>query len=86
MCDIADSRLIIDRYDADKDGKLGFWEFSNALLPIQGGLRDDVEMRKAIWEISHETLELLKKTFRCIIDSEAMIESIRQRISRERSI
>jgi hypothetical protein len=33
-CDIADARLIIDRYDADKDGKLGFWEFSNAILPI----------------------------------------------------
>jgi hypothetical protein len=85
-CDIADARLIIDRYDADKDGRLGFWEFSNALLPIQAGLRDDVEVRKAIWDISSETLELLKKTFRCIVDSEAMIEGIRQRISRERSV
>jgi len=75
--DIADARLIIDRYDADKDGRLGFWEFSNALLPIQSDLRDDVEMRKAVWEISSETLELLKKTFRCIVDSEAMIEGIR---------
>ena len=34
-CDISDSRLLIDRYDADKDGRLGFWEFSNALLPIE---------------------------------------------------
>ena len=33
-CDIADARLVVDRYDADKDGRLGFWEFSNALLPI----------------------------------------------------
>lgn len=33
-CDIEDAKLIIDRYDADKDGRLGFWEFSNALLPI----------------------------------------------------
>lgn len=85
-CDIADARLIIDRYDADKDGRLGFWEFSNSLLPIYAGLRDDVEMRKAIWDISSETLELLKKTFRCIVDSEAMIEGIRQRIARERSV
>lgn len=76
-CDIADARLIIDRYDADKDGRLGFWEFSNSLLPIYAGLRDDVEMRKAVWDISSETLELMKKTFRCIVDSEAMIEGIR---------
>jgi hypothetical protein len=34
VADIADARLIIDRYDADKDGRLGFWEFSNSLLPI----------------------------------------------------
>jgi hypothetical protein len=33
-CDIADARLLIDRYDADKDGRLGFWELSNAFLPI----------------------------------------------------
>ncbi len=32
--DLSDARLVIDRYDADKDGRLGFWEFSNALLPI----------------------------------------------------
>jgi hypothetical protein len=34
ICDIADARMIVERYDADKDGKLGFWEFSNAILPI----------------------------------------------------
>jgi len=34
ICDISDARMLIDRYDADKDGKLGFWEFSNAILPI----------------------------------------------------
>jgi Ca2+-binding EF-hand superfamily protein len=45
-CDIADARLIIDRYDADKDGRLGFWELSNAFLPIQANLRDEIEMRK----------------------------------------
>jgi hypothetical protein len=76
-CDIADSRLLVDRYDADKDGRLGFWEFSNALLPIQAGLRDDVEMRKAIWDISSETLDLFKKTLRTLLDSECMLESLR---------
>lgn len=34
ICDISDARMVVDRYDADKDGRLGFWEFSNALLPI----------------------------------------------------
>jgi len=43
-------------------------------------------MRKAIWDISSETLELLKKTFRCIVDSEAMIEGIRQCVAREKSV
>lgn len=33
-CDIIDAKLIVDRYDADKDGRLGFWEFSNSLLPV----------------------------------------------------
>jgi Ca2+-binding EF-hand superfamily protein len=59
-CDIADARLIIDRYDADKDGRLGFWEFSNTLLPIQSSLRDELEMRKgSSAEFSSETKELL---------------------------
>lgn len=79
-CDIHDARLIVDRYDADKDGKLGFWEFSNALLPIQPGLRDEIERKRAIWDISAETLDILKKTFRHLLDAEAMIEGIRQRL------
>jgi len=84
-CDISDARLLVDRYDNDKDGRLGFWEFSNALLPIQSEMRDDVESRKAIWDVSSETKELVKKTFRCLIDTESMIEGIRQRIAREKS-
>jgi Ca2+-binding EF-hand superfamily protein len=84
--DIADARLIVDRYDADKDGRLGFWEFSNALLPIQSDLRDDIERRRAIFDISNDTLDLLKKTFRKVIDAEGMLEGIRQRIQREKSV
>jgi hypothetical protein len=77
VCDIADCKLFVDRYDADKDAKLGFWEFSNALLPIDAILRDDLERRKAIWEMSVETKELLRKVFRKLIDTETMIESLR---------
>lgn len=48
----SDIRLLVNRYDADKDGKLGFWEFCNSLLPIDEVLRDEVERRKAVWELS----------------------------------
>lgn len=47
VCDISDCKLLIDRYDTDKDGKLGFWEFSNSLLPLDTLVRDDLERRKA---------------------------------------
>lgn len=86
VCDIADAKLLVERYDADKDGKLGFWEFSNALMPIDPILRDDLERRKAVWEIGYDTKDFLRKVFRKLIDSECMMESIRQRIARERSI
>lgn len=86
VCDIADAKLLVERYDADKDGKLGFWEFSNALLPIDPILRDDVERRKAIWDLSFDTKELLRKVFRKLIDAEAMVESLRQRLNREKSV
>jgi hypothetical protein len=33
-CDIADVKLVVSRYDADQDSRLGFWEFSNIFLPI----------------------------------------------------
>jgi hypothetical protein len=49
--------MIIDRYDSDRDGKISFWEFSNALLPIDTVSRDEVERRKPIWELSYETKE-----------------------------
>jgi len=77
ICDPSNARLVVERYDADKDGKLGFWEFSNALMPIEAILRDDLERRKAVWDLGFETKELLKRVFRKIIDAEAMIESIR---------
>jgi hypothetical protein len=31
----SDIKLFFERYDSDQDGKLGFFEFSNALLPIE---------------------------------------------------
>jgi hypothetical protein len=69
--------LFVDRYDSDKDGRLGFWEFANALLPVDSILRDDLERRKAVWDLSFDTKEYLRRVFRKIIDAETMMESIR---------
>ncbi len=76
--------MVIDRFDSDRDGKLTFWEFSNALLPIDPLARDDIERRKAVWEISYETKETLRKILRKVLDTEISIESLRVRISKEK--
>lgn len=47
VSDISDVRLFVERYDADRDGKLGFWEFANSLLPVETLIRDDLERRRA---------------------------------------
>jgi hypothetical protein len=47
VCDISDVKLLVERYDADRDGRLGFWEFSNSLLPVETLVRDDLERRRA---------------------------------------
>jgi len=46
VLDIADAKLILERYDSDVDGRLGFWEFSNMVLPIEPIMRDELERRK----------------------------------------
>jgi hypothetical protein len=46
-CDLDDVRLYVERYDSDRDTKLGFWEFSNSLLPVETILRDELERRRA---------------------------------------
>ena len=43
----SDVELLRARYDADQDGKLGFWEFASIFLPIEPTLRDSVERRQA---------------------------------------
>ena len=47
--------MVLARYDQDGDGKLGFWEFSNAVLTTDVVLRDEVERRKPSYELSLET-------------------------------
>jgi hypothetical protein len=62
--------MVIDRFDSDRDGKLSFWEFSNMLLPLDPIARDDIERRKAIWEIGYETKDVIRRLFRKIVDAE----------------
>ena len=42
----SDLALLRERYDADQDGRLGFWEFASIFLPIDPTLRDSVEKRQ----------------------------------------
>ena len=77
VCDEADCRLLLVRYDADEDMRLGFWEFCNILMPIEPTLREELERRASIEEMTEETGMALKTVFRHAIDSECMIESIR---------
>ena len=85
-CGPEDGQLLVTRYDSDGDQKLGFWEFSNIFMPADGDLRDDLERKQAVWEISASTKDAIRHCLRRVIDSEQMVESIRQRIDRETSV
>ena len=86
ICEISDLRLFVERYDSDRDQRLGFWEFSNSLLPVDSLIRDDIERKKAQFEMSYETKELLRRVFRKLIDAENVVEHLRQRIARESQV
>ena len=72
--------MFLRRYDADQDGKLGFWEVSNGLLPVDIRYRDDIESRQQAYDMSVETRELFKKVFRRAIDVEVLVESLRVKV------
>lgn len=82
VCEEADCRLLLVRYDADEDLRLGFWEFCNILMPIEPTLREELERRAGIEEMSSETKLLLKTVLRHAIDTECMVESIRQTVEK----
>jgi hypothetical protein len=69
--------LVFDRFDSDRDGKLGIWEFTNQLLPTENMIRDEVEQRDAAYELTFETKEALINVFRKCIDVEVEVEMIR---------
>ena len=82
VCEEADCRLLMVRYDADEDLRLGFWEFCNILMPIEPTLREELERRAGIEEMSSETKLLVKTVLRHAIDTECMVESIRQTVEK----
>lgn len=43
-----DAHLLLNRYDADEDGSLTFWEFANILLPVDDVLRQEMLGREPI--------------------------------------
>lgn len=81
-CSASDSSLVVYRYDCDGDSRLGYWEFSNMLMPMEPKVRDDLERRRAVKEMGAETKSLLKSVMRQVIDAESMVESIRQNVKK----
>lgn len=69
------------RYDSDQDGRLGFWEFSNALLPVDQRYREEVEQRQSAINLSAETTDLLKRVLRRAVESEAQAEALRRKVA-----
>ena len=43
-----DAELVLRRYDADEDGCLTFLEFSNAILPVNEELRQQILDRETV--------------------------------------
>ena len=76
----SDIKLFFDRYDSDHDGKLGFWEFSNCLLPFEIRQRDELENRQQAYEMTHETKLLFKRVLAKAIEIEVSCEKLRSRV------
>ena len=76
-----DVQLFFDRYDSDRDGKLGFWEFSNSILPIDARQRDELECRQSTIEMSYETKDLFKRVINRLVESEVQVEIQRNKLA-----
>ena len=67
----------MSRYDADADGKLGYWEFANMFMPVDSRARNDLENRyvtKMTDDLRGQTRRMIQ---RCI-EQENRIEELRQ--------
>ena len=77
-----DVKLLFSRYDSDEDGRLGFWEFSNMVLPLDVRQRDEVEQRPNYGNLSYETQSTFKRVLKQSIDNELLMERVRMNIGR----
>lgn len=75
-----EASLFFSRYDSDNDGRLGFWELSNAFLPIDVRQRDEIEQRQPGPQMSPETKELFVRVLKKSIDLELAVENLRRRV------
>lgn len=74
----ADVRLLINRYDADGDGKLSYWEFANIFLPVDDKMRAALEARKVgEQKMVNDARHLVKRLLSRVLNAEAMVEAIR---------
>lgn len=48
ICSLTEADLIINRYDSDGDGKIGYWEFANMVLTCDPVLREEIDRRVPI--------------------------------------
>lgn len=78
--DSADMKLLVARFDSSEDSRLSFWEFAHIFTPIEPTLADDLPRRGRISRdgMSAETRDRVADLLRVTIDSECMVESIRQ--------
>lgn len=47
------------------------------MLPIDVIMRDELERKRGSWELGYETKELIRRTFRKVVDTETMLEMMR---------
>lgn len=82
-CSTKDASLMIRRYDADFDGKISFWEFSNIFLPICPQARRKIEDRKVgAPPLTVETRAMIVNFLTRVVDAERTIEHIRNEAKR----
>ena len=87
--------LWVKRFDRDRDGKLNVREFFSSLLPADRSFQELVRCRKTIERgsprrrvikikdfLSPTTFNLLCELFKCQIENEVAIESVRQKLSK----
>ena len=78
-CDSRDCHLLVARYDADMDGRLGYWEFANMFMPIDQRQRHELEARR-MQGLSDECKAKIRGMLMRVLDTENHLEHLRQSV------